>query len=204
MPSLPALSACAMSLFLNGAEPGQGELRYRATLTFRGDREPVVAEFLLAPTPVARTRNKAKKPRMGGWRLAPVPGQGAPSAGPELLARLERLLYFSGPAPTLVQKQIFIQYGRKECQVWQVPTPPGLDAVVYLVQATPGILALSSFRGRFDAGEVASVDLRLQDFQLRPQVAPAENGMILLATLERLARAPRNPEPLDGGAEVVE
>lgn len=204
MSSLPVLSACAMSLFLNGAEPGQEGLRYRATLTFRGRQEPVVAEFMLKPIPAARTRNRTRNPRMGGWRLEAIHGKGSGAVGPEVFARLERLMYFSGPAPELVQKPLFIQYGRKECQVWQAPAPPGLDAVVYLVQATPGILVLSSFRGRFASGELEVLDLRLKDFRLAPQVVPAADGMVLLSTLPNLARALDSEQGTDGGTEVIE
>ena len=204
MRSQLAILVLVLSSFLRGAAPDQGELRYRAVLTFRGDREPVVTEFLLKPTPIAKSRNKTKRPRMGGWRLEAVQLKGASFSQAATLVRLERMLYLSGPAPDLLEKPIFVRYGAKRCQVWQVPMPPGLQADACLVAAAPGILALSSFHGRFDKGELATLDIQLQDFRLRPQVAPAENGMILLATLRRLAKAPGSFDSWNESAEIVE
>ncbi|HPS68426.1 MAG TPA: hypothetical protein PLA48_11275 [Holophaga sp.] len=194
-----ALSAC-----LHGAASDQGMLRYRAVLTYRDNREPVVAEFLLRTTPVAKVRNRTKKPRMGGWRLEPIQRLDAPGSQAVVLLRLERLLYLSGPAPDLVAKPVFARYGGRRCQVWHVPIPPGLQAEASLVTAAPGLLALSSFSGRFDKGELATLDLRLVDFRLPRRASPAERGMALLGTLRRLAKAPESFESGNESPEVVE
>ena len=190
-----------LSFFLHGAEPSQGELHYRASLKFRGDKAPVLARFVLMPTSIAETRNKLKKPRLGGWRLEGVQRKEDSFGQAAVLARVESLLYFSGPEPSLIQKPIFIRYEDKRCQVWKVPTPPGLHVYAYLVEAAPGILALSYLSGNFDSGELASVELQLEAFHLRAEVAPAENGTILLTTLQRLAKAPKT---LEGGDEIAE
>jgi hypothetical protein len=201
MRSLLAFPVVALSLFLHGAEPTQGELHYRASLVFRNEKKPVVTRFVLMPTAIAETRNKVKKPRMGGWRLEAAQRKEDGFAQAAVLARIEGLLYLSGPEPRLIQKPIFIRYEDKRCQVWQVPMPPGLHAYAYLVEAAPGLLALSYFTGSFDRGDLASLEIQLEDFHLRPEAAPAEQGMSLLTTLERLART---PDSLEGGEERIE
>jgi hypothetical protein len=201
MRSWLALPFLALSFLLHAAEPNQGELHYRASLVFRNEKQPVVTRFVLMPTAIAETRNKVKKPRMGGWRLEAVQRKGETFAQAAVLARIEGLLFLSGPEPRLIQKPIFIRYEGKRCQVWQVPMPPGLHAYAYLVEAAPGLLALSYFSGSFGSGDLASVEIQLEAFHLRPEAAPAENGAILLATLQRLAKTPDN---LEGGEERVE
>lgn len=199
----PILPALVMSVFLRGAEPGQGELQYRATLAFRG-QAPVKTRFVLIPTPVAETRNKVKKPRMGGWRVEAVQRKEDGYAQAALLARLERLLYFSGPVPGLVQKPIFIRYDDKKCQVWQVVTPPGLNLYAYLVETAPGILAVSYLSGTFTTGDLASVELQLEGFRLLPGAAPAENGTTLLTTLQKLGKTAAENTGSDPLVEAVE
>jgi hypothetical protein len=207
---LPALSALAVSFFLQGAssvQPSQGELHYRATLTFRGAKTPVVTHFVVMPTPIAETRNKVKKPRMGGWRIEGVQRKEDGFSQAAVLARVGRLLYFSGPAPGLIQKPIFIRYNDKPCQVWQVPAPLGLHVYAYLVEVAPGILALSYCSGNFGTGEWASVELQLENFHIQSGTAPAENGTALLTTLQLLAKAPdqalEDDNP-DGSTETIE
>ncbi len=196
---LHILPVLVMSVFLHGAaEPGLGELQYRATLAFRG-QAPVKTRFVLIPTPVAETQNKVKKPRMGGWRLEAVQRKEDTYAQAALLARLERLLYFSGPDPSLVRKAIFIRYEDKKCQVWQVAAPAGLNLYAYLVEVAPGVLALSYLSGTFTSGDLASVEVQLEGFRLSPAAAPAENGTMLLGTLQKLAR----PGAADGASSDV-
>jgi hypothetical protein len=182
-----------LSLSLLGAavqEPAQGELQYRAVIRFRDAKEPVTTRFTLIPTPIAQTKNKVKKPRMGGWRLEAVQHKDDPFAQAAVLARVERLMYFSGPAPGLVQKPIYIRYDEKRCQVWQVNIPSGLQAYAYLVQVAPDLLALAYFSGSFNSGDLASVEIQLEHFRIHPGAAPAEEGTLLLSTLQRLAKAP--------------
>jgi hypothetical protein len=200
---LPVLSVLAMSLFLQGAAPlvpSQGELHYRVTLTFRGDKAPVTTHFILQPTPIAETHNKIKRPRLGGWRIEGVQRKADAFSEAAVLARVGRLLYFSGPVPGLIRKPIFIRYNDRPCQVWQVPTPPELHVYAYLVEVAPGLLALSYCSGNFGNGELAGVELQLENFHLQPGAAPAEEGAVLLMTLQRMAKTP-NSAPEDSGPD---
>lgn len=204
MRSLSVVPALLFSVLLYGGaadKPAQGALNYRAVMTFRDGRAPVVSRFVLTPTAVVETRNKVKKPRMGGWRLEAE--QRKEDAYPQsaALIRLERLLYFAGPTPELVPKPIYVRYAGRQCQVWQVPVPAGVQAYAYLVEVAPGILALSYYSGGIGDGEIAGVELQLERFQLQPSAAPAEQGTLLLSTLKQLTAASR--PSAEGGAEVV-
>ena len=184
---LSAFLCVALGIFGRAGEPGLGELHYRATLVFRGEKAPVTTRFVVVPLPVAETRNKVKKPRMSGWRVEGVQRKEDSFSQAAVLARVERLLYFSGPEPSLVQKPVFVRYDEKRCQVWQAPAPAGLHVYAYLVEAAPGILALSYLSGTFEHGDLASVELQLEHFRLPAGTVPAENGTVLLSTLRRLA-----------------
>lgn len=203
MRSLLALSLLSMSLFLQ-AEPGQGELHYRAVIQFRGEASPRTTRFVLMPTAVAETRNKVKKPRMGGWRLESEQRKDDTFAQAAVLARMEKLLYLSGTGPSLIQKPIFIRYEDKRCQVWQVEPVPGVHVYAYLVEVAPGLLALSYLSGTFGAGDMASVELQLEHFRLLPGAAPAENGTVLLNTLRRLGTTVTAESATGDLEEVVE
>lgn len=208
MRSLLAIPLLSMSLFLRSAgaaEPNQGELHYRAVVLFRGETAPRTTRFVLMPTAVVETRNKVKKPRLGSWRLESERRKEDAFAQTAVLARMEKLLYLSGPGPALIQKPIFIRYEDKRCQVWQVEPISGVHVYAYLVEVAPGLLALSYLSGTFSGGDMASVELQLEHFRLLPGAAPAENGTVLLNTLRRLgATADTGTGDLEEAAEAVE
>ena len=175
-----ALGAWLLSAGLLGAEVPEG-LSYRLRLQLKGETEAVEGRFRLVPTPVVRTRNRVRPPRMGGWRLEPLSGS---LRG--VLPRVERLLYFAGPSPEMSRRGAVIRYGGRLCPVWDVQAPPGGGVYAYLVEVRPGVLALSYLSGRFAQGDLHSVELHLERVSLRGQAAPAEDGMGLLRTLARL------------------
>ncbi|MBP1626315.1 MAG: hypothetical protein H6Q00_790 [Holophagaceae bacterium] len=179
-----ALGAWILSAsLLNGGSP-EG-LSYRIRLQFQGDSEPVEGRFRLVPTPVLRTRNRVKPPRMGGWRLEPLSGS---LRG--VLPRAERLLYFAGPGPGTSPRGAVIRYGKRLCHVWDVQIPIGTGVYAYLVEVKPGVLALAYLSGRFATGELHSVEMQLERVELRTHAAPAEEGTALLKTLAKLTAPP--------------
>lgn len=144
----------------------------------------VESGFRLVVTPALVTRNKVKKPRMGGWRIEPLPGKGGvPSAS--LLARAASLLYFSGPTPGLAIRESGLVLGQRLCRLWQVQVPPGAAAYVYLAEVAPNLLALSYLSASLGEGEFAAMEIHLDKVDLGRQVSPAEDGTVLLRTLRR-------------------
>lgn len=168
---------------------GAGEgavLRYRARLHLRGDAAPLETRFTLSLGPVAETANRKKLPRLAPWRLeATQQAGGAPQA--LLLARLERMLYLSGPAPETEIQNLVVRYGDRSCRVWRVEAPEGLTVFAYLVEVAPGLLALSHLSGQFERGDLVSAEIQLETLAIGPKAGPAEQGQALLATLRRLA-----------------
>jgi hypothetical protein len=169
-------------------------LRYRILLKLKG--EPMQeASFLLLPTPPTTSVNKVKKRRLGGWRLEAERERGTPYAQAPLLARAERLLFFSGPSPQTFQESYALRFQGRACPVWKVAVPAGVKAFAYLVEIAPKELVLCDLSARFDRGDVESVELHLEAVNLPGRPAPPENGTSLLTTLKRWA---------DGEAEPVE
>nr|WP_320133620.1 hypothetical protein [uncultured Holophaga sp.] len=190
------LGACLFWSGLLDARSAPG-LSYRLRLHFRGSPQAIVGRFRLVPTPALRTRNRVHPPRFGGWRLE---SRNASLSG-GVLARVERMLYLSGPAPGLKRRGAVIRYGRRLCPVWDLPTRAEEGVYAYLVEVEPGVLALSYLSGRFSGGDLQAVELQLEGVDLPRRIAPAEDGAVLLRTLPRMADAP--VEPSDGG-ELVE
>lgn len=180
MSKFGALGAWLLSASLLGAEVPEG-LSYRLRLQLKGESEVVEGRFRLVPTPTARTRNRVKPPRMGGWRLEPVSGS---LRG--VLPRVERMLYFAGPSPGMSRRGAVIRYGGRLCPVWDIPASSGGGVYAYLVEVKPGVLALSYLSGRFAKGDLHSVEMHLERVNLKGHTAPAEEGMVLLRTLTRL------------------
>lgn len=169
-------------------------LRYRILLKLKG--EPMQeASFLLLPTPPTTSVNKVKKRRLGGWRLEAEREKGTPYAQAPLLARAERLLFFSGPSPQTAPESYALRFQGRACPVWKVAVPAGVKAFAYLVEIAPKELVLCDLSARFDRGDVESVELHLEAVNLPGRPAPPENGTSLLTTLKRWA---------DGEAEPVE
>jgi hypothetical protein len=194
--ALPSVLAATHS------ERSLGALHYRVKVQFKGDAAPTEARFVVEPTPVLVTRNRVQKPRLGGWRLEGVQkGPGTISMG-ALLARVERMLYLSGPAPGVVQRSIAVRFGRRTCPLWQVEAPAGLQVYAYLTEVRPGLLALSYLSGCFAHGDITSLELQLENFALAPGAGPAEEGLALLGTLQRMARESLESKS-GGGVEQV-
>lgn len=193
-----ALGAWLLSAsLLQGGTP-EG-LTYSLRVQFQGETETVEGRFRLVPTPVVRTRNRAKPLRMGGWRLEPVSG---PLRG--VLARVEHLLYLSGPSFETSRRRAVIRYGKRLCPVWDIQVPSRGGVYAYLVEVKPGVLALSYLSGRFASGDLHSVELQLERVDLKPRTAPAEEGTVLLRTLARLTQSAKSPEPTAYPEERVE
>jgi len=170
---------------------GAGEgtvLRYRAKLHLRGEVAPVETRFTLSLGPVAETANRKKLPRLAPWRLEATQQVGGASQA-LLLARLERMLYFSGPAAETEIQNLVVRYSDRPCRVWRVKAPEGLTVFVYLVEIAPGLLALSHLSGQFQQGDLISAEIQLETIGVGPKAGPAEQGQALLSTLRRMAAA---------------
>lgn len=186
------LLRCCLLLLLTpvllGASGGT-QLRYRAKLHLRGEAAPLETRFTLNLGPVAETANRKKLPRLAPWRLEAVQQVGgAPQA--LLLARIERFLYLSGPAPETEIQNLVVRYSDRPCRVWKVKVPEGLAVYAYLVEVAPGLLALSHVSGQFERGDLTSAEIQLETLAVGPKAGPAELGQVLLTTLRRLAEVP--------------
>lgn len=199
--------ACA-PLAAQDAPPAKAErietgLRYHIRMKFRGTPDPMETRFTLVPTPAKTTRNRVQKPRLGGWRLEAERTHGLPYAQPMLLARAERLLYFSGPSPQTTLEPYAIRFGAQTCSVWKLEMPAGLKIHGYLVEVAPNLLALCDLSATFETGDVASIELHLEGFRLRSSTAPPEDGTALLSTLQQWSRKPPTG-PGGAGADLLE
>jgi hypothetical protein len=175
-------------------------LRYRILLKLRG--EPAIeAAFVLIPTPPTQSVNKVKKRRLGGWRLEAERGEGTPYAQAPLLARAERLLYFSGPTAETAPESYALRFQGRACPVWRIAVPKGVKAIAYLAEINPGSLVLCDLSARFDRGDVESVELHLEAVNLLSRPAPPANGTSLLSTLQRWAAGEAEPLELPGPEE---
>jgi hypothetical protein len=194
MPVLALVMACSLSAL------AQDGLSYRFQLWMRGSSTPLETRFHLLPAPGTVSHNRVKKPRMASWRLEAERDQGTPYAQALLLARAERLLYLSGPAPQTRREPILLRFGSRSLPVWSLRTPQGLDVSSALVEVAPNLLAVCDLSVKFPHGEVARLELHLEGLDRPRFSAPAENGTALLSTLALWAR---NPGGSLGGTESV-
>lgn len=178
-------------------------ISYRVKLVLRGEKLPVETRFLLVPTPTAMTRSHAKKSRMGGWRLEAAYQKDAAYPQAMVLARIERMLYLAGPVPQAVPRNVVLRFGDRSCPLWQLPAPKGVHLYAYLVEVSPGLLALSYLSGTFASGEVASVEIQMESFRLDRSVLPAEDGTALWTTLRRMSVPGGGPDSLEDAGEVI-
>ncbi len=205
MPSAPLHPATKRT---ERMEPRLGAMHYRVKIRFRDEAQATETRFQLEPTPVLVTRNRVQKPRMGRWKLESLQ-KGGQKNGPHLapiLARVERMLYFSGPTTNVVQSSTTVQFGSTRCKLWQVQVPTNLPLYAYLAEVRPGLLALSYLSGSFPKGDLASLEIQLESFHLNADAAPAENGTALLRTLRRMTTEAQNASEskvMDNGLEVV-
>jgi hypothetical protein len=172
------------------ALPKGSVLRYHVKMRMRGEDAVLETNFLLMPTPARRSHNKVQKPRLGGWRLEADRSAGTPFAQTMLLARAERLMYFSGPAPALRPEPYGLRFGVKTYPVWEVPVPANVQGFASLLEVGKNTLVLCDATVKFDTGEVATLEVHLEAFNLSPGVAPPEDGTALLSTLQQWSRAP--------------
>jgi hypothetical protein len=176
-------------------------LRYRILLKLK-DEPMQEARFLLLPTPPTTSVNKVKKRRFGGWRLEAERGEGTPYAQAPLLARAERLLFFSGPSPQVSPESYALRFQGRACPVWKVAIPTGVKAFAYLVEIAPQELVLCDLSARFDRGDVESVELHLDAVNLPGRPAPPANGTALLSTLRRWAAGEAEPLEVPASEDV--
>ena len=172
------------------ALPKGSALRYHVKMRMRGEETIMETNFLLMPTPARRSNNKVQKPRLGGWRLEADRAVGTPFAQTMLLARAERLMYFSGPAPTLRPEPYGLRFGARTYPVWEVPVPANVQGFASLLEIGKNTLVLCDATVKFDTGEVATLEVHLEAFNLNPGAAPPEDGTALLSTLQQWSRAP--------------
>lgn len=166
----------------------QDGLRYRIQVWMRGEAQPLETHFRLVATAGTVSRNRVKKPRMGGWRLEASRGQGTPYAQALLLGRAERLLYLAGPSPLTRAEPLALRFGTRSLPVWSLATPRHLEVSTALVEVGPRLLALCDLSAHFRQGEVARLELHLEGLDDTRDLAPAESGTALLRTLQTWAR----------------
>ena len=170
--------------------PKGSVLRYHVKMRMRGEDATMETNFLLMPTPARRSHNRVQKPRLGGWRLEADRAVGTPFAQTMLLARAERLMYFSGPSPSLRPEPYGLRFGAKTYPVWEVPVPANVQGFASLLEVGKNTLVLCDATVKFDTGEVATLEVHLEAFNLKPGAAPPEDGTALLSTLQQWSRAP--------------
>jgi len=178
-----------VTLLASDRDRGMGTLEYRVKIRMQGESVPIETHFSLIPTPVATTANRVKKSRMGAWRLEAQQPKSASFSQAMVLARVEQMLYLSGPAPETTPQNIVVRFGEKACRVWTAKIPPSVNVYAYLVEVSPGLLALNYLSGSFAGGDMATLEIQLESFRLEPGAAPAEEGTALLHSLRRLATA---------------
>jgi len=191
------------ALLASGVERGTGILTYRVKLRMQGESAPIETRFSLIPLPVAATANRVKKSRMGAWRLEAQQAKASTFSQAMVLARVERMLFLSGPTSETLPQNLVVHFGEKPCRVWSAKIPSGVHVYAYLVEVAPGLLALSYLSGSFPGGDMASLELQLESFRLDSGVAPAEEGTALLHSLRRLAVASTSSSE-NGGEQLVQ
>lgn len=200
---LLCLSAFPALLLATASPRGTGSLEYRVKLRMQGETVPIETRCTLIPTHVVATANRVKKARMGAWRLEAQQPKGAAFSQAMILARVERMLYLSGPLPETLPRDLVVRFGEKPCRIWAAQIPANVSAYAYLAEVAPGLLALSYFSGSFPGGDVAALEIQLENFHLEAGIAPAEDGTLLIRTLRRMASTPQGGLE-EGGTQLVQ
>ena len=197
--SLMRSAVLALLLATGLSATAKDGLRYRFQLWMRGSAAPLETRFELSASPGTSRHHRAGKPGMGTWRLEAERDQGTPYAQALLLARAERLLYLSGPAPQTRREPILLRFGAQSLPVWSLRTPQNLDVSCAFVEVAPNLLAVCDLSVRFPQGDVARMDLHLEGLNGTHSLAPAEEGTALLSTLALWSHS-----PAQGGAGTPE
>ncbi len=163
-------------------------LRYHLQLWMRGEEAPRETRFTLQTVAAQRTANRTQKPRFGTWELRADREQGTPYLQAPLLHRAQRLLYLSSPIPQAHAQPLRLGFHGRSLPVWGMEVPPGLQASAVLVEVAPGLLALCDLSARFPQGDVARLELHLEEAGRLAADLPAAEGTALLTTLQRWAR----------------
>ena len=170
----------ASSLFASARDG----LDYRFQLWMRGSASPMETRFTLDSDPRRVGHDRRRMPMMAAWHLEADRAQGTPYVQALLLARAERLLYLSGPAPQTHREPIRLRFGTRSLPVWSLETPRDLDVSAALVEVAPSLLAVCALSVRFPTGRIARMDLHLEGLDHPRALAPAEDGTALLSTLQ--------------------
>ncbi len=178
------LASGFMVLTLGAAGHEGTTLDYTVIVHLRDGGAPLTARIQVVTTPPVATRNKVKRPRFVGWRVKALPVKGVlPPAS--VLTRAASLLYLESPTAGLIPREGGMRFGKRFCRLWQAQTPSSVGAFVYLVEVAPDLLALSYLSASLPEGDIASLEMHLDSVSLGPNPAPAEDGMVLLATLRK-------------------
>ena len=170
------------------AKPAGEGLRYRMQMWMRGEDTPRETVFTLQTQAATRTANHVQKPRFGTWELRADRNQGTPYQQATLLNRAQRLLFLSSPVAEAHIQPLRIGFHGRSLQVWGVEVPAGLQATAILVEVAPRLLALCDLSARFAQGEVARIELHLEEVGRLVAELPAAEGTVLLNTLQRWVR----------------
>jgi hypothetical protein len=184
----PALLAILMTFALSAqAKPGEG-LRYRMQMWMRGEATPRETVFTLQTQAAAHTANHVQKPRFGTWELRADRDQGTPYQQAPLLHRAQRLLFLSSPVAEAHLQPLRIGFHGRSLPVWGMEVPAGLEATAILVEVAPKLLALCDLSARFAQGDVARIELHLEEVGRLVAELPVAEGTALLSTLQRWVR----------------
>jgi len=197
------LGMVLLSLPLWGGGGDGAVLDYRFTARLEDQAAPVAGGFRLVTTPALAVRSRVKRPRMGGWRIEPLAGDGA-APTPAVLMRALSVCYFSGPTDQTAPLPTGMTIGHRWCRLWQVQVPREVGAYAYLAEVAPGLLALAYFSAALPGGSVRSLEVHLAGVALGPRTVPAEEGTALLRTLQAWAFPPAPPAGGEPGALETE
>ncbi len=181
---LPILMTLALSA---QAKPGEG-LRYRMQMWMRDEAAPRETVFTLQTQAATHTANHVQKPRFGTWELRADRDQGTPYQQATLLNRAQKLLFLSSPVAEAHLQPLRIGFHGRSLAVWGMEVPAGLQATAILVEVAPKLLALCDLSARFTQGDVARIELHLEEAGHLTAELPAAEGTALLGTLQRWRR----------------
>lgn len=163
----------------------QEGLRYRIQVWFRDEAEPVETRFTVQTLPPEKSHNRVQRPRFVPWELRADREQGSPGLQVMLLNRARRVLFLSSPTAEARPEPLRLSFHGRALPVWRIGVPKALDASAVLVEVEPKLLALCDLSARFKEGEVARLELHLEEVGRLGVPQPAEEGTALLSALQR-------------------